>query len=90
MPYADLQSARRSKQTRSYVNTTPVIPTEQSDASNRNADESSFHAASDDALYRSLPQSLQVRSSNRMGRGIWTKDKAMPGMVYSIILFTSF
>jgi hypothetical protein len=94
MSFADLHSARRPKQARSYVNTaahTPAISTkEPATSSAESSDEVNFHTVVEDAIYRPLPVSLQMRLSNTSGRGLWMKDKVTPGALYSMMLLTSF
>lgn len=89
MSFADLHSARRSKQASSYIATThsPDISTDEPTTSPaENCDKLNFHTEVGDDIYRSFPVSLQVRSSNMSGRSVWTTDKAMPGTVFYVIV----
>ena len=91
MSFADLRNARQSKLSKSYVNTTnaplcsptadPSKPVRGGSAQMEN--DAKHAAVALGAMYKSLPNFVEIRSSATSGRGIWMKDRVVPGMLRS-------
>jgi hypothetical protein len=87
MSFADLRNARQSKLSKSYVNTanaplrSPIADSSKpvGGGSARMENDAEHAAATLDAMYKSLPNFVEIRSSAMSGRGIWMKDRIVSG-----------
>jgi hypothetical protein len=83
MSFADLRDARRSKLSKSYIDTVKISQISKAESTRCAGDDSTRPeddvAIASDGLYKHLTDSLEVRSSTTSGRGIWTKDCVASG-----------
>lgn len=82
MSYADLRALKQAKGSRSYVSGASSSPTAQtSTVKNLPRESEDLNVAP--SINKILPPSIDVRTSQISGRGIWTKDNQKAGATCS-------
>ncbi|KAG6811187.1 hypothetical protein H0H92_008627 [Tricholoma furcatifolium] len=79
--FTDLRASRQSK-AKSYVQSTNSTQSSSSTPPLQPSPDEGQKLKDVDGLFRSLPQSIEIRTSEHSGRGLWSKTSRKPGDVF--------